>query len=593
MRVALIYLFIINLFIGTLYSQNNFWNEISDLKGVNVENIISGQVSNDTYIKARENSLKLFNQEDILLDFAENTENFNISDVLEISNGKIFISSKSTGVYIVENGKPVARNSGLSNTKVTALFANSNNEIYAATWFEGGLFKSTNEGNSWELLGLENNDINDFIQYKGKSFVAIDGKGIQESTDDINWSNSWTGSGFVYRFYLSFENNLMAITSTGILIYDNNSWKSYHSSVNNRNIIDFKDFDNGAIVFLQSDGKLFRSFDNLNSTNELPIINQSARIFNIDISGSGKLVAGTNVGAYYSNFQISHNHVIARIEFDPDSIFDANEELYATFYLENEFGQPLKDFEFEIEDSRTSEKIKLVTNNLGFATYQTVIPEDQINGDYHLNLTQTFNSQYIFHEDYKFQYSVFVDNRLEITLEIFNESKEVLNIGGNLKYLIKAIDSDLNIVEGLDIIVFNSLISKFETIATDDSGEAIYNFIIPEDSPEGIYYCSFDIENEEYKPFQQIERNYQVDYSTSVKDKLKFNFVSNNNLITVESDEDIISYSMYDIKGNLLLSNDKIYSNFLNIECYDFTSGVYLIAIQIGNKYIFRKFTLL
>ena len=113
--------------------------------------------------------------------------------VLAISDTNIFMGTNGDGVFrSTDYGKNwIAVNNGLSNTFVYSIAVNGTN-IFAGTL--GGVFLSTNNGNSWikifDIINHLNDSTNYSFAFKGKNiFLGSFREGVFLSTNN---GNSWT-----------------------------------------------------------------------------------------------------------------------------------------------------------------------------------------------------------------------------------------------------------------------------------------------------------------------------------------------------------------------------------------------------------------
>ena len=99
------------------------------------------------------------------------------------SSGYVFAGTGGGGVFrSVDNGSTwVEMNSGLTNTSINSLAIDSMNHIYAGT--SAGIYRSSNEGFSWNQIGLSNEYVNCITFDIAGVIFAGTGNGIYRSTD--------------------------------------------------------------------------------------------------------------------------------------------------------------------------------------------------------------------------------------------------------------------------------------------------------------------------------------------------------------------------------------------------------------------------
>lgn len=146
-----------------------------------------------------------------------------VRSIKEHTNGNIFAGTWG-GVQRYNGSQWVA--AGLQGLDVPDISIDINGNIYAATW--EGVFKSTNLGANWELLGF-----NESITWSVNAFdnfilIGRDGDGIYKSTNSgLSWASSDTGLCAVRVWKLEIKNNLMfAGASSGAYRSDDygNTW---------------------------------------------------------------------------------------------------------------------------------------------------------------------------------------------------------------------------------------------------------------------------------------------------------------------------------------------------------------------------------
>ena len=104
------------------------------------------------------------------------------------NNDEIFIGTNS-GVFQLNGFNWVEKNTGLTNTNVTAL-TSFGGYLFAGTaqGSVGGVYISSDNGNNWTLK-LNDGRINSFLTFGSNIFAGSVGNGVWRST---NYGNSWT-----------------------------------------------------------------------------------------------------------------------------------------------------------------------------------------------------------------------------------------------------------------------------------------------------------------------------------------------------------------------------------------------------------------
>ena len=112
--------------------------------------------------------------------------------------------------------------------------------IYAGTSGGGGIYLSTNNGESWEPIGLSNKDIGVLMSSGTYIWTGTQRDGIFCSTDNgTDWRE--VNNGLTNKYILSFticEANAFAGTTNGIFLSTNNgnSWKQISTGFTNNDI---------------------------------------------------------------------------------------------------------------------------------------------------------------------------------------------------------------------------------------------------------------------------------------------------------------------------------------------------------------------
>ena len=156
---------------------------------------------------------------------------------LKFSGSNLFAGTSTEGIFrSIDNGSNwVEVNSGLSVLFINTLAVSGSN-IFAGARYSvtgGGVFLSTNNGNSWTYVGLTNYEVYD-LAISGSNLFAGTNSGVFLSTNN---GSDWTevSSGLteddIYSLAVS-NNNIYAGTSAGVFISNNNgaSWTDISSA---------------------------------------------------------------------------------------------------------------------------------------------------------------------------------------------------------------------------------------------------------------------------------------------------------------------------------------------------------------------------
>lgn len=148
-------------------------------------------------------------------------------------------------------------NSGLTNVNYVMSLHSNENDIYAGTFYKG-LFKSTNNGNIWNLIGLNNTDIRAILKNGNLLFVGTDTEGMfYSSNEGANWIE--INDGLPPKCFLYAT----ALENIGNNVYLGNTWRGgiYMTTNNGTNWIKRNNgiYDSVVFAFTKQDSILFAS----------------------------------------------------------------------------------------------------------------------------------------------------------------------------------------------------------------------------------------------------------------------------------------------------------------------------------------------
>ena len=229
---------------------------------------------------------------------------------LAINNvsGHIFVGTDGGGIFrSTNNGDSwTAVNTGLTETYVFALAINSSGHIFAGTFYGGGVFRSTNNGDSWTAVntGLTNLDVEALaINASGHIFAGTRG-GVFRSTDN---GDSWIA------VLTDHDNEALAINASGNIFAGTNgdgifrsmnngdSWTAVNTGLTNTVVVALAINSSGHIFAGNFDGGvlgggIFRSTNNGNSWIAVNTGLTNLDVEAIAINPSGHIFAGTSYG---------------------------------------------------------------------------------------------------------------------------------------------------------------------------------------------------------------------------------------------------------------------------------------------------------
>ncbi|MFA5806204.1 MAG: T9SS type A sorting domain-containing protein [Melioribacteraceae bacterium] len=152
-------------------------------------------------------------------------------------------------------------NGSVGNERYITSIVTSGPNIYAGT-NSGGLFLSTNNGDSWIASGLTDQSINSIAIIGTNLFAGTKNNGVFLSTNQgSNWVSAGLSSYSVTALLVN-GTNLFAGTYGGVFLSTNNgaNWIAYNIGLNNTNVHALA--INGNYLFAGTDGGVFLSTNN-------------------------------------------------------------------------------------------------------------------------------------------------------------------------------------------------------------------------------------------------------------------------------------------------------------------------------------------
>lgn len=189
--------------------------------------------------------------------FASTDNMYDFPDVIKLSKGK----SEWTGI---EKGLPM--------DMLTKILTDNQGNLYITRYDDGGgLYKSTDSGNNWELVDNEFNNViilNIASDSKGNLIAEFENKGVHRSTDggktwsiiskNDNLKNYTRTYGITYdtqdNLYINYFPNGIFISND-----DGFTWEKLGDNSLDENILNFSIDLNGFIWIFTSKGELYRS----------------------------------------------------------------------------------------------------------------------------------------------------------------------------------------------------------------------------------------------------------------------------------------------------------------------------------------------
>jgi photosystem II stability/assembly factor-like uncharacterized protein len=188
----------------------------------------------------------------------------------------------------------------------------SSTKLFAGTGGAGGLNFSTNNGQSWSLIGGPfNNAIMKGMTELGTKLFVCGSIGVYKSSDGISWTSSNSGLTNTYvNDIIAMGSDLYAATNNGIFI-SSDSGSTWNDINNGMNSIAYTFMVNGNELFAGTgDGVYVTSNQGLNWTQKANGMNGFKIIYDLAMNGS-VIIAGTFITGVYISFDNGDTWVLA------------------------------------------------------------------------------------------------------------------------------------------------------------------------------------------------------------------------------------------------------------------------------------------
>lgn len=224
-----------------------------------------------------------------------------------VSSGNSIIAGiRYNGIYkSTDYGISWAQTFSLPDSSVYSLAANGNN-IFAGLAFIGnggsGVYRSTDAGSTWSLVGLSGRNIISLAVYGDTVYAGTNGLfGVYRSTNNgIIWSQTSLNN-LDIRSFVKSGNIIFAGSGqdSGVYKSTNNGENWTHTSLNYRSIISLA--ANGNFIFAGAAGNngVFKSTDSGVTWTQTSLDNR--QVYSIEIYGNNILAGTLSTGIYVSN----------------------------------------------------------------------------------------------------------------------------------------------------------------------------------------------------------------------------------------------------------------------------------------------------
>ncbi len=260
-------------FANPVRTQTNFWEQTNGPCSGNVQAIL---IDSDGNIFAGGSEFGMFKSTNGGSEWIEATNGISNFYVLSIGNnvaGEIFAGTYDT-LYRSTNLGETWEPTNLTNFITNHIVLNSQNHIFVASNFGGGISRSTDNGDTWQTVnnGLTSLEINDLTLTQSDQLFAVSDSGIFKSTNNgDNWIPKNTGltntkitsvtinsPGNIFIGLEDFLSNGGVYRSTD----SGESWQLVVNGLTDSTVIALGNNPNGYIYAATSDSGIFRSGDN-------------------------------------------------------------------------------------------------------------------------------------------------------------------------------------------------------------------------------------------------------------------------------------------------------------------------------------------
>ncbi len=251
------------------------------------------------------------NTDVVAQNFWQRTNGPNKADLRALAinpSGQIFAASYGGGIFhSTNNGDSwIAVNSGLTNTDVRALAINAaNGHIFAGTG-SGGIFRSMDNGASWtaQNSGLSNLNISAFaINSRGYIFAGTTGGGIFRSMDNgENWTavnSSWGVTIFVGALAINSSGDIFIGISSSIYRSRDNGANWTYGAGFFSSVVALAINSSGDIFAGLNNGRVYCSTNNGNNWTDVSSGLPGYSVGALTVNSSDHIFAGTNGGGVY------------------------------------------------------------------------------------------------------------------------------------------------------------------------------------------------------------------------------------------------------------------------------------------------------
>lgn len=236
------------------------------------------------------------------------------------SEGTAFAGLNGSGIFkSTDDGQNwVASNNGLTNKNVLDVYVSQDGNIYAGTWFYGSVFVSTDKGQQWTDLKLDNKDVHSVIKAKDGSILAgTEYNGLYKTNDNgKNWKSVGFSTNNIYDMAVDENGKLYLGAKDGFYVSNDNgeNWTSQNNGIG-ATVIRAITISKAKSIFAGTSAGVYRSIDyGLNwkeYSDGLDI--QNKNIFSLNSGIDDIIYAGTANGVYKTQIADSYDELNSNI----------------------------------------------------------------------------------------------------------------------------------------------------------------------------------------------------------------------------------------------------------------------------------------
>ena len=238
----------------------------------------------------------------------------NILSFAEGSFGTLFAGTEGGGVFrsyddgdsweLAIEGIPIGE--GTTGFKVHSILVHSNSHIFIGTSKEGRIFRSSDNGNNWTQVYNSTNLTQTNLCFtsgsNGVILAVTDASGILKSTDNGDtWNNPLT-SQTIRQLITCLNGDIIAATTTGIFKSTNNgdTWAQSNNGLTSTNTYALQKNSAGTVFCTAGIARVFKSTDNGNNWIEIGSVMPGSITYCLASNSSDHVYAGTSDGLYKS-----------------------------------------------------------------------------------------------------------------------------------------------------------------------------------------------------------------------------------------------------------------------------------------------------